>query len=76
MTFANLINTNEPHTRVFIQRLAPDKLLVVVAHPANDYRSPRLSGDPRLHRAEASDEQIALPTITPTLALINAPCVP
>lgn len=75
LTFANLINTSEPHTRVFIRRLAPDKLLVVSPIPQTIIDAPdfqAILGSIVLTR----DEQIALPNITPAPALIDAPCAP
>lgn len=75
MTFANLINTNEPHTRVFIHRLGPDKLLVVSPIPQTIIEAPDFQAI-LASIVLRPDEQIALPTITPAPALIDAPCAP
>jgi hypothetical protein len=75
LALANLINTSEPHTKVFIQRLASDKLLMVVPIPQTIIDTPDFQAV-LASIVMTSDEQVALPTITPTLALINAPCVP
>lgn len=75
LTFANLINTNEPNTRVFIHRLAPDKLLVVSPIPQTIIETPDFQAI-LASIVLTPDEQIALPTIAPAPALIDAPCVP
>lgn len=75
LTLSNLISTSDPHTRLFIHRLAPDKLLMVAPIPQT------IIDTPDFQAVLASivlqpDEQVALPTITPAPALINAPCIP
>lgn len=73
LTLSNLVNTNDPNTKMFVYRLAPDKLLMVVALPQN------ITDTPDFQAILASivltpDEQISLPTITPAPALIDAAC--
>lgn len=75
LTFANLINTNEPNTRVFIHRLAPDKLLVVSPIPQTAVDTPDFQAI-LASIVLTSDKQIALPGITPAPVLIDAPCAP
>jgi hypothetical protein len=75
LTLANLINAREPHTRVFIHRLAPDKLLMVAPIPQTIIEAPDFQAV-LASIVLTPDEQIALPSITPAPALIDAPCAP
>jgi len=75
VTLANLINTSDPHTRLFIHRLSPDKLLIVAPIPQTVIETPDFQAI-LASIVLSPDEQVALPTITPAPALINAPCIP
>ncbi|MBK9927682.1 MAG: hypothetical protein IPP66_20620 [Anaerolineales bacterium] len=74
VTLSNLVNTNDPHTKLFIFRLAPDKLLIVAPTPQNIIDAPDFQAVLQSIVLTA-DEQVILPTITPAPALINASCV-
>lgn len=74
LTLSNLDNTNDPNTQMFVHRLAPDKLLMVVPFP----QSIIVTADFQAILASivlTPDEQISLPTITPAPALIDASCM-
>jgi hypothetical protein len=73
VTLANLVNTNDPDTKLFIFRLAPDKLLMVAPIPQSIIDTPDFQAI-LTSIVLTPDEQVALPTITPAPALINAPC--
>jgi len=73
LTLSNLVNTNDSNSSLFIYRLTPSTLLMVVPIPQT------ISNTPDFQAILASivltpDEQITLPTITPAPALINASC--
>jgi hypothetical protein len=73
LTLSNLVNTNDPDTQMFVYRLAPDKLLMIVAIPQSIINTPDFQAI--LASIVLSPEaQIALPTITPAPALIDASC--
>jgi hypothetical protein len=75
LTLANLINTTEPNSKIFIYRLAPDKLLLINPVPQNIVDTPDFQAI--LSSIVLSpDEQINLPAITPAPALIDATCAP
>jgi hypothetical protein len=73
MTFSNLVNTSNPDEKLFVFRLAPDKLLTVAPIPQNIIDTPDFQAI-LASVVLTSDEQVTLPTITPAPALINASC--
>jgi hypothetical protein len=73
ITLSNLINTNDPNTKMFIFRLAPDKLLMVAPTPQSIIDTPDFQVILKSIVLKP-DEQITLPIITPAPALINASC--
>ena len=73
VTLSNLVNTNDPAAKLFIFRLAPDKLLMVAPIPQNIINTPDFQAI-LASITLTSDEQVILPTITPAPALINASC--
>lgn len=75
VTLSNLINTSDPHTRLFIHRLSPDKLLMLAPIPQTIIDTPDFQAVLASIVLEP-DKQVALPAITPAPALINAPCAP
>lgn len=75
VTLANLVNTSEPPTRLFIHRLAPDILLMTAPIPQSIIDTPDFKAI-LASIVLTPDEQVALPTITPAPALIDAPCAP
>lgn len=75
VTLANLVNTSDPHTMVFIHRLAPDKLFMVVPIPQTIIETPDFQAL-LASIVLTPDEQVALPSIIPAPALIDAPCAP
>ena len=72
-TFSNLVNTNDPDTKMFIFRAAPDQLLIVSPIPQSIIDTPDFQAVLESITL-TSDEQVTLPTITPAPALINASC--
>lgn len=73
LTLRNLINTNDPDFKVFVYRLAPDKLITVAPIPQS------IINTSDIHAILSSivlspDEEITLPTIIPAPALINSSC--
>jgi hypothetical protein len=73
VTLSNLVNTNDPNTQVFIFRLAPAILLMVVPVPQSIINTPdfqALLGSVVLK----PDDQVELPNITPSPALIPSSC--
>lgn len=75
VTLANLVNTSDPHTRLFIHRLAPDKLLLVAPIPQTIIETPDFQAI-LASIVLSPDEHVALPIIVPAPALINASCAP
>lgn len=73
LTLSNLVNTADPNTKVFIFRLAPDKLLMVVPIPQSIISTPDFQAF-LASTVLAQDEQITLPIITPAPALIASSC--
>jgi len=73
LTLSNLINTNDPDTMVFIFRLAPDKLLMIVPIPQTVIDTPDFQAL-LTSVVLTADEQVALPLIPPASALIDASC--
>lgn len=72
-TLSNLINTNDPNVKLFIFRLAPDKLLMVAPTPQNIIKTPDFQAV-LSSIALTVDEQVTLPNITPAPALIDSTC--
>jgi len=73
LVLSNLVNRNDPDTKIFLYRLAPDKLLGVAPTPQNIIDTP----DFQVILSSivlSSDEQITLPAITPAPALIDSTC--
>ncbi len=73
LTLSNLVNTNDPNSSLFVYRLTPSTLLMVIPIPqtianSSDFQAILAS------IVLTSDEQVTLPTITPAPALINASC--
>jgi len=73
LVLSNLVNRNDPDTRIFIYRLAPDKILGVASTPQSiidtpDFQALLASIVPN------PNEPIILPTLTPAPALIDASC--
>ena len=73
LTVSNMVNRNDPNTRMFIYRLAPDKLILVAPTPQSIIDTPDFQAILSSF-VLAQDEHITLPTITPAPALINASC--
>lgn len=73
LVLSNLVNRNDPDGKIFLYRLAPDKLLGVAPTPQSIIDTPDFQAI-LSSIVLSSDEQIALPTITPAPALINASC--
>jgi len=73
LSLSNLVNRNDPDTKIFLYRLAPDKLLGVAPTPQSIIDTPDFQAilSSIVH---SSDEQITLPTITPAPALIDSTC--
>jgi hypothetical protein len=74
VTLSNLVNTNDPHTKLFIFRLAPDKLLMVAPYPQHIMDTPDFQAI-LTSIVLTPDGQVVLPTTIPAPALIDAPCV-
>jgi len=72
-TLINPNNQNDSKTIVYFFRLAPDKLLMVNPIPQNIIDTPDFQAI-LTTIALTPEEQIALPTIPPTPALIDASC--
>jgi hypothetical protein len=73
LTLTNLINTNDPNSRVFIYRFVQNKLLLINPVPQSIIDTPDFQA--LLSSIVLSpEEQINLPTITPAPALIDASC--
>ena len=72
-TLVNLDNPNDSNTTVFLFRLAPDKLLMVVPIPQSIIDTPDFQAI-LASVVLTPSEQITLPTITPAPALINSSC--
>ncbi len=73
VTLSNLVNTDDPNTKMFVFRLTPGTLLLVAPIPQT------IIDTPDFQALLASvvltpDEPVALPTITPKPALIDAAC--
>lgn len=73
MTFSNLVNTSDLDEKLFIFRLAPDKLLTVAPVPQNIIDTPDFQAI-LASVVLSPDEQVTLPAITPAPALIEASC--
>jgi hypothetical protein len=73
LTLSNLVNTADPDSKVFLYRLSPDKLLMVVPIPQSIIETPDFQAF-LTSTVLTQDEQIALPIITPAPALINSSC--
>ena len=73
LTLSNLVNTNDPNTKMFVFRLAPDKLLMVAPIPQSIIDTPDFQAI-LASIVLTPDEQITLPMITPAPALIDAAC--
>jgi hypothetical protein len=73
LTLSNLVNTNDPHTKFFTFRLAPDKLLMVVPYPQHIMDTPDFQAI-LTSIVLTPDDQVVLPTTIPAPALIDAPC--
>jgi hypothetical protein len=73
LTLSNLVNTADPNTKVFIFRLAPDKLFMVAPTPQNIIETPDFQAF-LASTVLTQDEQITLPSITPAPALIDSSC--
>ena len=73
VVLSNVNNPSEPHTRLFLFRIAPDKLLMINPIPQSiidtaDFQALLTSV------VFTTDEQIALPLINPAPALIESSC--
>jgi len=73
VTLANLANASDPISKVFVYRLAPDKLLVVNPAPQSVIDTPDFQAI-LSSIVFSPDERITLPSITPAPALIAASC--
>ena len=73
MTFSNLVNTSDLDEKLFIFRLAPDKLLTVAPVPQNIIDTPDFQAI-LASVVLSPDEQVTLPAINPAPALIEASC--
>ena len=73
LVLSNLVNRNDPDAKVFLYRLAPDKLLGVAPTPQSIIDTPDFQAV-LSSIVLSSDEQITLPTITPAPALIDSTC--
>ena len=75
LTIQNLVNQNDPPIRVFIYRLAPEKLIMINPIPQSIIDTPDFQAL-LASIALASNEQITMPPAPPTSApLIDASCV-
>ena len=72
-SLANVDNPNSPITKVYFFRLAPDKLLMINPTPQTITDTPDFQAI-LTSIVLASEEQIALPLITPAPALIDSSC--
>jgi len=72
-SLANVDNPNSPITKVYFFRLTPDKLLMVNPTPQTITDTPDFQAI-LTSIVLASEEQIALPLITPAPALIDSSC--
>lgn len=73
LTIANLNNTADQNTRIFVYRLTPDKIIVINPTPQNIIDTPEFQAM-LSSLAMTPDEQVTLPTIVPAPALINTTC--
>jgi hypothetical protein len=73
LTLSNLVNTADPDSKVFLYRLSPDKLLMVVPIPQSIIETPDFQAF-LASTVLTQDEQIALPIIIPSPALIASSC--
>lgn len=73
LMLSNMVNTDDPNVNLFIFRLAPDKLLMVAPIPQNIVNTPDFQAI-LASIVLKPEEQIALPLIAPTPALIDATC--
>ncbi|MBE0683983.1 MAG: hypothetical protein IH589_18945 [Anaerolineales bacterium] len=74
LKFSNLVNTNDPPVKVFIYRLAPDKLLAINPIPQSIIDTPDFQAI-LASIALTPLEQIVLPSIPPAATpLIDASC--
>jgi len=72
-SLANVNNPNDPITKVYLFRLAPDKLLMINPIPQSIIETPDFQAI-LASFVLTPDEQVNLPTITPASALISASC--
>jgi len=73
LVLSNLVNRNDPDSRIFIYRIAPDKILGVAPTPQNIIDTPDFQALLASIVLNPS-EPITLPAITPAPALIDAAC--
>ena len=73
LTLMNLVNPNDPNSRVFVYRLAPDKLLFINPTPQTIIDTPDFQAI-LASVVLSPDEQINLPTITPAPGVLDASC--
>ena len=73
LTLSNVNNPDEPHTKLFFFRFAPDKLLLINPIPQSIVDTPDFQAL-LASIVLAQDETISLPLITPAPALIDASC--
>ncbi len=73
LTLSNLVNTNDPNTKMFVYRMSPSQLLMVAPIPQTIIDTPDFQAI-LASIVLTPDEQITLPTITPAPALINITC--
>ena len=75
LTIQNLVNQNDPPIRVFIYRLAPEKLIMINPIPQSIIDTPDFQAL-LASIALTSNEQVAMPPAPPPSApLIDASCV-
>ena len=73
LTLSNVNNPDEPHTKLFFFRFAPDKLLLINPIPQSIVETPDFQAL-LASIVLTQDEMISLPLITPAPALIDAFC--
>jgi hypothetical protein len=75
LTLANLVNTNDPNTQLFVYRFSPDTLLLVAPIPQTIVDTPDFQAI-LASIVLTSEEQVVFPTIIPASPLIPAFCAP
>ncbi len=73
LTLSNINNPDEPNTKLFFFRFAPDKLLLINPIPQSIIETPDFQAL-LTSIVLTQDEMISLPFITPAPALIDASC--